>query len=697
MGAPAVMHRPGLSEAAAARGAPEGLAPWLASLGRAEHSAGDEVEDILAIHYEDLADREEHEHAAALRVDDAQDAPECLTPWLASLDRGEDGAGFHEDEDFAFDYEALALHCDPNPPPNAWLRHERSDWRTRSRAWLQSMPFVPVWIVAILSLALSAAGCGRSETAAPPAAPKATTPTAKTTPTPAPTSTPTAKAPVAVAGAADEGARLYERLCSSCHGVNGDGAGPAARFLYPKPRNFRQEPFRLVSTTNLIPSDDDLMHTLEHGMPGSSMFSFAHVSLDGRKALIAHIRGLVRQGLEDRITREAAEFGEKPDPKEMAEMVKERTQPGTSLEPLKTWPAEDAASLARGRELYVKATCAACHGDTGKGDGVQVQKDEMGMPIRPRDYTRGVFKGGRDREPLFARITLGVPGTPMPSSPALKPAEIADLVHYIRSLSDPATETRMVHKRTTIRASKAEGSFPESIPDAAWEAVAATPIVVSPLWWRDDFEADLKVQALHDGKDLAIRLSWKDATRNGRAIHVDEFPDMAAIQLFQGTNEPFLGMGAKDAPVEAWLWNAAAQADLEEYADVDTAYPNMSVDSYPFETKAEGPRPHATDRQSKEFITAWAAGNPRSDPTRPLAGSNIDAVGPGSVTLRPPVAQGVKARGEWKDGRWTVVLRRAMTAAESGRLSIAFALWDGAVRDRNGQKLVSIWHDLERP
>jgi hypothetical protein len=27
--------------------------------------------------------------------------------------------------------------------------------------------------------------------------------------------------------------------------------------------------------------------------------------------------------------------------------------------------------------------------------------------------------------------------------------------------------------------------------------------------------------------------------------------------------------------------------------------------------------------------------------------------------------------------------------------SIAFALWDGAVHDRNGQKQVSIWHDLK--
>jgi hypothetical protein len=243
--------------------------------------------------------------------------------------------------------------------------------------------------------------------------------------------------------------------------------------------------------------------------------------------------------------------------------------------------------------------------------------------------------------------------------------------------------------------SKAEGPLPAVIPEAAWKDAATVTIVVSPLWWRDDFEPDLQVQALYDGRDLAIRLSWKDSTNNSRAIQSDEFPDMAAVQLFRGRDEPFLGMGAKDAPVEVWLWNAAAQADTEQYADVDTTYPNMSVDSYPFEANGEGPRPHAAERQPKDFITAWAVGNQRSDPTRPLAGSGLAAEGVGSATLRPPVAQDVKARGEWKDGRWTVVLRRTTAAPDDARVSLAFALWDGAARERNGQKLVSIWHDLE--
>lgn len=495
----------------------------------------------------------------------------------------------------------------------------------------------------------------------------------------------------------DAGARLYDRLCASCHGANGDGNGPSARFLYPKPRNFRREQFRMVSTTNLVPSDDDLLRTLDRGMPGSSMLSFGHLPLDDRKALVAHVRGLVQKGLEDRFKQEAAEFGEKPDLEAMAEIVQERTQPGPALELPKTWPADDAASIARGRELYVKASCAACHGEKGRGDGVQVQKDEMDMPIRPRDYTQGIFKGGRDREALYARIALGVPGTPMPSTPALSPAETADLVHFIQSLSSPETETRVVHKRLTLQASKTESPLAEAIPEDSWNNLPATPIVVSPLWWRDDADPDLRVQALHDGKNLAVRLSWQDPTPNTRAIHTDEFPDMAAVQLFQGKEEPFFGMGAADAPVAVWLWNAAAQADAKEYADVDTVYPNMIVDFYPDETAGDGPRLHPTSRQPKDFLTAWAAGNQRSDPTHPLAGSDLSARGPGSVTFKPPTTQNVQAQGTWNEGRWTVVLRAPLDHPAEGNISIAFALWDGTQRDRNGQKQVSIWHDLNRP
>jgi DMSO reductase family type II enzyme heme b subunit len=70
--------------------------------------------------------------------------------------------------------------------------------------------------------------------------------------------------------------------------------------------------------------------------------------------------------------------------------------------------------------------------------------------------------------------------------------------------------------------------------------------------------------------------------------------------------------------------------------------------------------------------------------------------------MRPRASQAVSARGRREGNRWVVVLRRPLLApsdaglalAPGDQVSVAFALWDGAVRDRDGQKLVSIWHDL---
>jgi len=497
------------------------------------------------------------------------------------------------------------------------------------------------------------------------------------------------------------GPQLYIHYCAACHGENGDGQGPAARFLYPKPRDFREGVFHMVTSANRVASEADLMRVVERGMPGSAMFPMGHLSEAERRELVAWVRELVRKGIEDQERRAAKEVGQEVEPAELARSLELRTHPQPAIAVPNDLPASDIASVTRGHTLYLKQ-CAACHGETGKGDGVQEQKDSTGMPIHPRDFTRGIFKGGREHAQLYARIVLGVPGTPMPASSSFTPAEIGDLVNYILSLSDAAVSTAVEHRRTRVTARRAGETLPEEIPDSMWAAIVPAPIVVSPLWWREFAEPGLRVQAVHDGQTLAIRLSWRDDTRDAQAVRPQDFPDMAALQLFKGEREPFLGMGAADGEVDVWLWNAAAQADLERYADVDTAYPNMAVDQYPFEDGVDGPRAHPTERQPRGFVTAWEAGNLRSDPTRVAPGGALLAKGFGSLTMRPRVSQVVSATGHREGNRWVVVLRRPLrTPADAGlalapgdHVSVAFALWDGAARDRNGQKLVSIWHDL---
>jgi mono/diheme cytochrome c family protein len=232
-----------------------------------------------------------------------------------------------------------------------------------------------------------------------------------------------------------DGAKLYAQHCASCHGERGDGAGTTSPFLDPPARRFGEERFRLISTANGVPTDNDLLAVLRDGIPGTAMPAFAQLSEGERRALVSHVRELTRERLFARIFRKAEEEGG-ADPTEVAEAVEAILRPGTPVETPAELSAATPESVAHGRQLY-QQNCASCHGPEGRGDGPQVKdlRNENGWPTRPRDLTRGVFKGGNEPERLYARIVLGMPGTPMPASTSLTPQEVGDLINFVLSLS----------------------------------------------------------------------------------------------------------------------------------------------------------------------------------------------------------------------------------------------------------------------
>ena len=102
------------------------------------------------------------------------------------------------------------------------------------------------------------------------------------------------------------------------------------------------------------------------------------------------------------------------------------------------------------------------------------------------------------------------------------------------------------------------------------------------------------------------------------------------------------------------------------------------------------------------FLTAWGAGNPIADPYRKSAAEEARAKGFGTLTTMSPMFEAVDANGVWQDGKWQVVFVRKLALSEKeriqlksgGTVNVAFAVWDGAEGDRNGQKMVSIWNEL---
>jgi len=496
-----------------------------------------------------------------------------------------------------------------------------------------------------------------------------------------------AQAAISTSSTEDAGRGLYLQHCAACHGEQGNGQGIAARFLNPKPRDFRAGRFRLLSTVNGVPTPDDLDAVLQRGMPGSSMVSWAHLPADQRRQLVDQVLEFRRQGAADIERQLAQDADEELTDEEVAERVSAVTAPGTVFDP-GSLPSATPESIARGKELYVSKGCAACHGVGGKGDGQQQMVDSEGFATRPRDLTVGIFKGAHDPQSVYRRIWLGLPGTPMPASQNLSQEEVSAMVDFVLSLSNEPTRESWVLRRRELRAQPVE-EIPLDVNDSTWASVAVTDVPLTPLWWRDGATPSLSVQAARDGRHLALRITWIDATPDKRAVLPDEFEDLVAAQFHQGAAEPFLGMGTAHDQVELWQWRAGYHADGAE---------EMLSDEYPFDTALYQQR--AGGKPLPDFVTARAVGNPLA--VRAGTAGGLSASGFGSTTFRPKESQFVQARAEWQEGRWVVVLQRplevpaggGLSLAHPGRYSVGFAVWDGAARDRAGQKLISLWNDL---
>jgi mono/diheme cytochrome c family protein len=485
------------------------------------------------------------------------------------------------------------------------------------------------------------------------------------------------------------GKQIYAQQCAACHGIGGRGDGEAAYLLYPKPRDFVAARYRLVSTWDRVPTDQDLFGTISRGMPGSAMPSWEHLSAEQRWGLVYYIKSLAEKPIEIRAQKMPAADGSG------GEGVIEVPKPVPF----------DAAARARALELY-KDACASCHGATARGDGAQEQRDDEGFPSRPRDLTAGIFKGSPDPIALYRHIVAGIPGSPMPMSDWAYGADAWHLVNYVRSLSSDTQRARVEMKKFTIQAARVT-TLPDHPQSGIWRTATPINLHLMPLWWRSDRPEEVTVRALHDGKALAILMVWHDETNDNSALRPQDFRDAAAIQFSLDVNPPFFAMGATGAPVNIWMWKSERQADLDvAYQDVERAYPNVGIDSYPnlMRSAVEQPSRHALTLQSDPtFVTGWGAGNIVSDPQRKSAVEDLAAQGFGTLRARPRIEQKIDARGVYGQGSYEVMFRRTLSPTGEGAVAlrpgstvpVAFAVWNGSAGDRDGKKSVTIWQELK--
>lgn len=93
------------------------------------------------------------------------------------------------------------------------------------------------------------------------------------------------------------GRRLYRRYCMHCHGYSGDGNGPTAKYLNPRPRDYRLGLFKFTSTApGAKASRNDLKRTVRLGIPGTYMPSFLMQPDDEIDDIVEYVRWLSLRG-----------------------------------------------------------------------------------------------------------------------------------------------------------------------------------------------------------------------------------------------------------------------------------------------------------------------------------------------------------------------------------------------------------------
>jgi len=173
----------------------------------------------------------------------------------------------------------------------------------------------------------------------------------------------------------ERGQDLYRHYCASCHGARGQGDGPGASGLRPRPVNFSERQYTL----------DRVSASLWNGVAGTAMPAWRDLSVEDLSDLAQVVRGF---------------FAAQPEP---------------SL-------PQDVLEL--GAQVY-SAHCAQCHGEKGAGDGSAA--DQFAIPATNFQAQRPSIAAS------LRALRNGVEGTPMaPWSSQLSEAELSAAAYFVR-------------------------------------------------------------------------------------------------------------------------------------------------------------------------------------------------------------------------------------------------------------------------
>ncbi|HWQ15843.1 MAG TPA: c-type cytochrome [Roseiflexaceae bacterium] len=133
--------------------------------------------------------------------------------------------------------------------------------------------------------------------------------------------------------------------------------------------------------------------------------------------------------------------------------------------------ASDPQAVSAGRALYL-ANCAACHGETGRGDG----PDAARLARRPADLTQHLLPGLHTDGQIFAWVKEGVPGSPMPAFGAsLSDEQIWQVVAFLRTFSPAVAQPAAPYPAPAV-----EGGVTVPAPPPVQQPAYPVPAMPAP-------------------------------------------------------------------------------------------------------------------------------------------------------------------------------------------------------------------------
>ncbi len=336
-------------------------------------------------------------------------------------------------------------------------------------------------------------------------------------------------------GDAAAGKIVYERKCALCHGDKGDGKGAGAELLDPQPRDFTSGVYKIRTTANKAPSDQDLFNIVTRGMPGTSMPGWGVLPEKDRWNVVAYIK-----------TFAADKFKEASKKQELPKEV-----------------SSSAESIKRGKEMFEAIECNKCHGAAGRADGPSRPelKDDWGHPIKPANLTkRWTFRAGPTPADVVMRLANGVLGTPMPSfiDSVEKPEDVWHLTNYVLSLGPERPDYA-----TLLTASSVREAIPDDPNADFWTKRAGQnlplvgQVIVDPRNFNPSIDL-VTVRGAYNDTEIAFHLTWDDPTESKADAARKLGPDGISLQfppvVGPGTERPYFLLGDSSDAVYLLRW-----------------------------------------------------------------------------------------------------------------------------------------------